>query len=343
MKDIIITTTNSIENATIEKYLGVITSNLVIGTGFFSDFKASFSDFFGGMSGAYRKQMDRLYQQASEAISIKAKSIGANCILGYRIDFDEISGKGTSMFMISVSGTAVKIKLNERIPEQTAIHNTVSSEILNIGYFKHKWEQRRKDMLPTEDEWNFILQHNLAELAADLYGFYVTAYYDQTYEASKLTVNNFRTFLANMPYDEAVEVIYQDYIQRHDIAFDLIRDNHLFCPQKIYPLIEQGYPELAAELLGTEKDEYTDFDLEKMIDLVKAFERLPDKGKIQEIKSILSSKIVEMYICPKGHKNDKKVEFCTSCGLNIKGLTKANAKEIEWLKTKVSILQELIK
>ena len=44
----IITTTNTIENATIEKYLGEVTTNLVIGTGFFSDFTAQLTDFFGG-------------------------------------------------------------------------------------------------------------------------------------------------------------------------------------------------------------------------------------------------------------------------------------------------------
>jgi uncharacterized protein YbjQ (UPF0145 family) len=37
----LITTTNSIDNAKVEKYLGVITTNLVIGTGFFSDFLVS--------------------------------------------------------------------------------------------------------------------------------------------------------------------------------------------------------------------------------------------------------------------------------------------------------------
>ena len=78
----IITTTNSIEGAKVEKYLGVVTTNLVIGTNFFSDFKASFTDFFGGMSGTYRKQMDTLYQRAYDALSLKASSMGANCVLG---------------------------------------------------------------------------------------------------------------------------------------------------------------------------------------------------------------------------------------------------------------------
>ncbi len=109
MDEFIITTTNSVENYVIDQYLGVVTSNLVIGTNFFSDFVASLSDFFGGMSGTYRKQMDTLYERARDQITVEAKQRGANAILGYRIDFDEISGQGKSMFMISVSGTAVKL------------------------------------------------------------------------------------------------------------------------------------------------------------------------------------------------------------------------------------------
>lgn len=109
MDGIIITTTNNVENYVVDKYLGVVTANLVIGTNFFSDFVASLSDFFGGMSGTYRKQMDTLYERARDQISSEAKQRGANAILGYRIDFDEISGQGKSMFMISVSGTAVKL------------------------------------------------------------------------------------------------------------------------------------------------------------------------------------------------------------------------------------------
>src|SRR5690606_22529493 len=37
----------------------------------------------------------------------KAKALGANCIVGIRIDTGEVSGKGTQMFMVSAVGTPV--------------------------------------------------------------------------------------------------------------------------------------------------------------------------------------------------------------------------------------------
>ena len=346
MDKIIITTTNSIENATIEKYLGVVTSNLVIGTGFFSDFTASFSDFFGGLSGTYRKQMDALYKEASEAISMKAIALGANCILGFKIDFDEISGKGKSMFMVSVSGTAVKISQNNKSALQETTHQNISADKLNIEYFKYNWTLRNTARMPSNEDWNFIQRHNLTELAPSLYELYIRASCDKSaYGFDDPIFTNFPQVLSNMEYNDAINVIYEKYEERHYYAFPLIKENRLFNPQKTNELIEKGYADLASDLLRTEKDEYTPSDIKEMEELLHSFENLPDKGKIQEVKSgILSSKMVDMYICPSGHKNNKdRSEFCAECGLNIKGLRKEHIKEIERFKTKVSILKNLIK
>ena len=135
MDNLIITTTNNVENYVVDKYLGVVTTNLVIGTNIFSDLVASLSDFFGGMSGTYRKQMDTLYERARDQISFEAKQKGANAILGYRIDFDEISGQGKSMFMISVSGTAVKLSNKPKEVEKSYRYD-IYQKLFNLKQFK---------------------------------------------------------------------------------------------------------------------------------------------------------------------------------------------------------------
>lgn len=135
MDNLIITTTNNVENYVVDKYLGVVTTNLVIGTNIFSDLVASLSDFFGGMSGTYRKQMDTLYERARDQISFEAKQKGANAILGYRIDFDEISGQGKSMFMISVSGTAVKLS-NKPKEVKKSYRYDIYQKLFNLKQFK---------------------------------------------------------------------------------------------------------------------------------------------------------------------------------------------------------------
>lgn len=106
----IITTTNNIEGAEITQYIRLVSTNVVIGTNFFSDFAASFTDFFGGRSTTYQHKLDDVYQNAMHEIEQKAISIGADAVVGLKMDFNEISGKGKTMFMVSAVGTAVKIR-----------------------------------------------------------------------------------------------------------------------------------------------------------------------------------------------------------------------------------------
>lgn len=106
----IITTTNNIEGAEITQYMRLISTNVVIGTNFLSDFAASFTDIFGGRSSTYQRKLDDVYQNAISEIEQKAACIGADAVVGLKMDFNEISGKGKTMFMVSAVGTAVKIR-----------------------------------------------------------------------------------------------------------------------------------------------------------------------------------------------------------------------------------------
>lgn len=105
----LLSTTSTIDNYSIEQYYGIVCHNIVIGSNLFSDIFASFSDVFGGHSGTYQSKMDNMYQEAIKNLSYKAQQRGANAIVGIKIDFDEISGQGKQMFMLCVTGTAVNI------------------------------------------------------------------------------------------------------------------------------------------------------------------------------------------------------------------------------------------
>ena len=61
---------------------------------------------------------------------MRAKALGANAVVGLKIEFDEISGKGKSMFMVTAYGTAViispeveKIKKTERYEVYQKLYN----------------------------------------------------------------------------------------------------------------------------------------------------------------------------------------------------------------------------
>ena len=82
-----------------------------------------------------------------------------------------------------------------------------------------------------------------------------------------------------------------------------------------------------------------------MKDIIDKFDNLPNIGKIenQVVSGLFSKKEEVMYICPKGHKNNQNVEFCETCGRNIKGLTYGNIQQINAFRAKVSALGDIIK
>lgn len=131
----IITTTHQLTGYKIESYLGLVNANQVIGANLIADFIASFSDVFGGKSGVYRERLDLLYQDVKNLLEQKANSIGANAILGVHIDFDEISGKDKSMFMITAYGTAAVVTREVKELKKEERYD-VYQKLYNLALFK---------------------------------------------------------------------------------------------------------------------------------------------------------------------------------------------------------------
>ena len=97
-------TTNILEGYQIEKYLGVIVGEAIMGANVFKDFSAGIRDIVGGRSGSYEKELRQAKELAMEDLTAKAEDLGANAVIGIDLDYETIRG---SMLMVSVSGTAV--------------------------------------------------------------------------------------------------------------------------------------------------------------------------------------------------------------------------------------------
>jgi uncharacterized protein YbjQ (UPF0145 family) len=106
--DMIVTTTNSIEGRAVSSYLGVISSEVIIGANIFKDILGGLRDVFGGRSGTYERVMEEAKENAIRELQDKARAMGADAILGVDLDFETIGGGGT-MLMVSASGTAVRL------------------------------------------------------------------------------------------------------------------------------------------------------------------------------------------------------------------------------------------
>lgn len=104
----LLTTTPTIEGRPIQKYIGIVTSEAIIGANIFKDIFAGIRDIVGGRSGTYERVIEEARQNALSELQQKARAMGADAVVGIDLDFETV-GQGGSMLMVVATGTAVKI------------------------------------------------------------------------------------------------------------------------------------------------------------------------------------------------------------------------------------------
>lgn len=105
----IITTTPSVEDAKVVKYLGVITGEAILGANIIRDMFAAVRDVVGGRSAAYERELGKAREIALAELEDWAEELGANAVIGVDIDYESF-GRTNGMMMVSATGTAVVIK-----------------------------------------------------------------------------------------------------------------------------------------------------------------------------------------------------------------------------------------
>lgn len=104
----LLTTTPTIEGRPVVQYLGIVTSESIIGANFVRDFFASIRDVIGGRSGSYESVLREAKDAALRELQQEAERLGANAVVGIDLDYETVGGSG-SMLMVTASGTAVII------------------------------------------------------------------------------------------------------------------------------------------------------------------------------------------------------------------------------------------
>ena len=102
-------TTPTLQGREITEYLGIVVGEAILGANIFKDIFGAIRDIVGGRAGAYEEEMGRARDIAFQEIEDEARVLGANAIVGIDLDY-EVLGAKNGMIMVSVSGTAVRIK-----------------------------------------------------------------------------------------------------------------------------------------------------------------------------------------------------------------------------------------
>jgi uncharacterized protein YbjQ (UPF0145 family) len=94
-----LTTTPSIEGASIASYLGIVTGEAIMGANIVRDLLATVSDIVGGRSRAYEEELGRAKDTALQELEQRAAGLGADAVVGVDLDY-EVIGQAGSMLML---------------------------------------------------------------------------------------------------------------------------------------------------------------------------------------------------------------------------------------------------
>ena len=105
----LVTTTSSLQDKRIIRYLGIVSGETIIGANVFRDFFAGIRDIVGGRSGSYEEVLRQAKETALKEMQQQAMAMGANAVIGVDLDYETVGSSG-SMLMVTASGTAVVVE-----------------------------------------------------------------------------------------------------------------------------------------------------------------------------------------------------------------------------------------
>ena len=107
----LMSTTSTIEGKKIKEYRGIVFGEVVNGVNFTKDFLASITNFVGGRSKEYEEELVNSRADAINEMMERAKKIGANGLVGVKVDVETISvNENGVMLLVVASGTAVVVE-----------------------------------------------------------------------------------------------------------------------------------------------------------------------------------------------------------------------------------------
>ena len=106
----IIATTNYIPGMEVVEYKGFATGEVVAWIKFIKDIGAGIRNLFGGRVQGYEDEIIQARAEALKELEARAAAMGANAVIGVRIDFDALGSNGNNMLLVTVTGTAVVVR-----------------------------------------------------------------------------------------------------------------------------------------------------------------------------------------------------------------------------------------
>ena len=106
----IITTIQDVPGMEIVEYRGLATGEVVAGINVVKDIGAGLRNLFSGRVKGYEEEIVQARDEALKELEARVAEMGANAVIGVRIDFDALGSDGNNMLLVTVTGTAVVVR-----------------------------------------------------------------------------------------------------------------------------------------------------------------------------------------------------------------------------------------
>lgn len=107
----ILSTTDVVQGAVVEAYLGIVTAEVVYGTNALRDFFAGIRDIIGGRTASYERVFERGHQEALAELQRRAERLGADAVIGIKVDTGSINiDESGVLLLITATGTAIRLQ-----------------------------------------------------------------------------------------------------------------------------------------------------------------------------------------------------------------------------------------
>lgn len=325
MSKILITNTESLSGWEIETYLKPIFSNVVIGAGFLSDFSASITDIFGGRSSSYEKKLQSVNDNALQVLKSRASEIGANCVIGLRVNINQITGKNVQMFMVSAYGTAVIAKnITPTKTATTSLKEIDKSTVVDTALLIKLLDNFQKDGFKLTMEYLQLIIDSKSEEFAPLIlkklkQVSINSFADETQiQAKKLFIEYFSV----ISLQRSMAVLYEALIQETDER--LIKDILSIIEAqdmvdfegciKMLSSDDLSKKKLALAILKFNKPVYIYEDIDELKRVAAKVETsFPLLSSVTTKKGFLSTNEKEVWLCKCGKSNEIDTHYCYNC------------------------------
>lgn len=105
----VVLSTDAATDLKVAQRIDVISAEFAVGMGLLTDIFNAWRDVFGGRSKSYQNTLKDARRTVLQELRREAHALGADAVLGVKLDYSEISGGGKSMLFLVASGTAVRL------------------------------------------------------------------------------------------------------------------------------------------------------------------------------------------------------------------------------------------